>query len=493
MKRTAKRLRSSRYRPSDFRLGSLRATFEHCSTPAGEGEVVDFSGQGIALAVDDTAGIFLSGDSLPYLRVFRGRETFYDGPAVVRHVREEKGRLVLGLAFQGAWMDLGKLYQVDLRLDLEERFGAFFEGLAALDRIDPRFKAWVADVQYLLEELRSRLDEEEKRIANLDLLTREATARETVDLVTCALRSHMEARIAELNEIVAGFDEPLHQIHRLYFQRHLKELFLTSPFAQRCLHKPLGYAGDYEVMNMLYRDHREGASLFGRVVNAFSCSLSAARANINRVQYLRGRLAGILRERPCAAIASIGCGPAQEIRDLIAQHPEVNGASVTLLDIEPMAIQYCEKVLLSDLVRSGRNVQVQFIRESVRELIRQERLDEVLEPQDVVVSAGLFDYFGDKMFQRLLTRLYGLLRPGGHLFIGNVNVNNDSRVLMEYMAEWYLHHRSPADLRALARVLPDGAEVQVQAEPLGVNLFLQISKRAEARVEEDVPLREAVG
>jgi hypothetical protein len=49
---------------------------------------------------------------------------------------------------------------------------------------------------------------------------------------------------------------------------------------------------------------------------------------------------------------------------------------------------------------------------------------------------------------------------------------------MEYLMEWYLEHRSAAELRALAECLPENAAVHVEAEPLGVNLFLHITKPA---------------
>ena len=42
--------------------------------------------------------------------------------------------------------------------------------------------------------------------------------------------------------------------------------------------------------------------------------------------------------------------------------------------------------------------------------------------------------------------------------------------------EWYLHYRSAAELRALCTDLPATASLEVEAEPLGANLFLHIAK-----------------
>jgi len=482
----ARRLRSPRYRPAEFRIGVLDATFEHGATMA-TGQVVDFSGEGLALSLeDDGSSLFLAGDRLSCLRVHRGDDVFFNGHAIIRNVRELEGRLVLGIAFENSWLDMGKFYELDMRLDLEQRFSRSFCDIDALSEIDPRFKAWVADVGYVLDELHARLSSEERRIRGLDHLTQDAASKETIEVVTGRLRTYMTARIAELNELVGGLDERGHQVYRAYFQHHLLAKFVDeSPFFYRCHAKPLGYAGDYEVMNMVYRDHRLGTSLYGQVLSVFGLGITAARAVANRVPLVSGLVADIARERPISRLTSLACGPAREISELL-ETTALEGSTVTLLDVEPLAIQYCEKVLLSQVRQKERNVQIRFIRESVRQIIRQKRLDAVLDQQDVIVSMGLFDYFGDKLFQQLLLRLYELLRPGGHLIVGNFDHTNDSRFLMEYVMEWYLQYRSADQLRDLASVLPREAGIRVESEPLGVNLFLHITKPGRAQSSPDL-------
>ena len=55
-------------------------------------------------------------------------------------------------------------------------------------------------------------------------------------------------------------------------------LLLSSPFLYRAYQKPLGYAGDYEMVNMIARDPYEGGSLFAKVVNLWFLSQWPARA-----------------------------------------------------------------------------------------------------------------------------------------------------------------------------------------------------------------------
>ena len=48
--------------------------------------------------------------------------------------------------------------------------------------------------------------------------------------------------------------------------------------AARFFHKPLGYAGDFEMMNMLYRNESLGDTLFGQALSRVILDCDAARA-----------------------------------------------------------------------------------------------------------------------------------------------------------------------------------------------------------------------
>lgn len=90
-------------------------------------------------------------------------------------------------------------------------------------------------------------------------------------------------------------------------------------------------------------------------------------------------------------------------------------------------------------------------------------------------SAGLFDYLNQRSFAALLGGLYDALAPGGHLCVGNVGRHNPTRYTMEYLLDWFLIHRSPAELGEFARGLdPRPGRFEVDAESTGVNLFLRI-------------------
>ena len=96
---------------------------------------------------------------------------------------------------------------------------------------------------------------------------------------------------------------------------------------------------------------------------------------------------------------------------------------------------------------------------------------------DLIWSAGLFDYFNDKLFVKLTNRYFKFLKKGGELIIGNFSENNPSRGLMEVLCQWYLYHRSEEKLIELALKAGVPKEnIEVRSEETGINLFLHIFK-----------------
>ncbi len=338
------------------------------------------------------------------------------------------------------------------------------------------FKALVAELRLFLAALSAGLDAEDGRLASPDGLVDEAARMEVVSRVAPLARSHLRACFSELGQMVAGWDGEQHQAHHAYFQSRLRRLFTDETvFFRRAQLKPLGYAGDYEMMNLIYEERMSAPSSFGRVVDLFGYQTTACQAVRNRIPYLSRRVLELLAPNPAARFASVACGPAHEVKAMLAQPSGLWGRTVTLVDAEAEAIRYCERTIVQP--NAGRDVDVRLLPVSIRELVGG-RLSDRLVSQDVVISVGLFDYFDDRLFRRMLKALYRLLEPGGHLLVGNFDHTNDTRPMMEFAMEWYLHYRSAAELRALCADLPEMATVEIEAEPLGVNLFLHVTKPA---------------
>src|SRR5688572_12105864 len=98
---------------------------------------------------------------------------------------------------------------------------------------------------------------------------------------------------------------------RTYVRRCLHPLILSSPFASRTFTKPLGYAGDFEMVNMILRDPYEGPSLFAKIINFWLLGQDPAEAHRNRVKLLQQALlhevlrVATTKER--AKVFNLGC------------------------------------------------------------------------------------------------------------------------------------------------------------------------------------------
>lgn len=469
-------LRARRIPVDVERMGPAVATMRHPGVGTITGDVQDLSLMGVAVVLpvrNDVDGLLLSGDRLDGLEITVGGRLLYQGSGVIRRLSEESDRQIVGIEVEEPGLDLGELYRTEARQSFAQRLQAL-ESSARDDQISATFKAWVADMRSQLETVREFLRQEELALAGEDRLTREEKEAEYLELLRPRFVAAMERMRDRLNEAVDNLAEHEHAIYRAYCRRHLVPLILESPFARRSLEKPLGYAGDYEMMNMLYRDHAEGETLFGKALNLYATSEVVARANINRIEYLgeKIRRAIAASDRGRVRIASIGCGPAREVSELLQKSPELGERlEVALIDQEDRSIAFCERTL-TPLVRTT-GLRVQFIRESVRRLLSTKRLGQALGTRELIYSAGLFDYLADRSFQALLQVLWEAIHPGGSLVVGNVAEGNPSRWIMEYVLDWFLIHRSPADLLRLGEGLsPEPTRMEVESEPTGVNLFL---------------------
>jgi extracellular factor (EF) 3-hydroxypalmitic acid methyl ester biosynthesis protein len=249
----------------------------------------------------------------------------------------------------------------------------------------------------------------------------------------------------------------------------------------------LGYAGDYEIVDMMLRPPHEGSTLFAKAINVWLLDQAPARAHRNRVAYLeRTLVAEALRLKALGRqgrVYSLGCGPAAEVQRLLAHQPLADQFGFTLLDFNDETLAHAHATLERAKHTHGRATRIQFIKRSVQQIAR-ENIGAVAQGSegeyDLVYCAGLFDYLPDPVCKRLMPILYDLLAPGGLLLVTNVsdamNGSRPFRYSMEYLLDWHLIYRDGAQLAALAPEAAPRDRVAVLGEESGVNLFLEVRK-----------------
>jgi len=473
------RLRSNRLLLAEAFGERVRATLSAHGVGELEASVLDVSIHGVRLGVsfeEQASSTILLGDKLDPLTIRCDGQLVFRGAGTVARTSEGQHHVELGVALEQAAVDLGQLHQLSVRKDASQRWARALS--ACTSQVAPPFRAFIADLASFLDTAKSFLDREEASMASWDLHTRKAVSDELLETVARDIVERMRVAGEELGALVGELPKERETQYRAFVEAQVGRYFDCSPFVRRAKQKPLGYAGDFEMMNMLYRDHREGATLFGKAMNVYATEQPSARANINRLAYLGARIREAIEQKPegRVRIASIGCGPAQEVHGLLSQHPELGARlDVALIDQEERAIAHCERTLAPLAARTGARIRA--IKESARRLLTDRKLGQALGECDLIYSAGLFDYLADRSFRALLAVLYGALKEGGRLVVGNVASHNPDRFALEYLAEWYLHHRSQEELLSLAdELVPSPRRRSVDAEPSGVNLFLLVTR-----------------
>jgi extracellular factor (EF) 3-hydroxypalmitic acid methyl ester biosynthesis protein len=228
--------------------------------------------------------------------------------------------------------------------------------------------------------------------------------------------------------------------------------------------KPFGYNGDFFIIEKIYQ-HYVNADERYRKWDEFFHTFPAAIAVVNRKALAKDVLSNLNSSAGNneKKVMILGSGPVTEVYEYFQQHPD-NRLVFDLLDLDKRSIAYAKnkhRQYLQYLTFFNQNV-IRFTPET---------------KYDLIWSAGLFDYFKDKHFVYMIRKYYEFVKDGGEMIIGNFNVVNPSRKIMEVLGDWFLYHRSEDELiRFAAQAGIPPHKVEVIKEPLGINLFLKISK-----------------
>jgi extracellular factor (EF) 3-hydroxypalmitic acid methyl ester biosynthesis protein len=332
-----------------------------------------------------------------------------------------------------------------------------------------------------LEGFRGWLEQVELGIQSAPADKRSAIEGQVISDLQPAILPQVHSLFKRFEAIAVSVPEQFQPLHQFYLRRQLHPLLLCAPFVYRTYQKPLGYAGDYEMVNMILRSPYEGSSLFAKLVNTYFLSQPPAEAHRNRIKYLTEKIVTQTRRtarlgRP-ARIFNLGCGPAAEIQEFLIQEEISDQAEFTLLDFNEETLHYTANRLSELKKKYNRQTPVTYLPKSVSQIMRDfRRAHEALisESYDLVYCAGLFDYLSDRVCRRMMEILYDLVAPGGVLIATNVAARNPVRNMMEYVGAWNLIHRDAVQLASL-RPSSEG-EFRVTSERTSMNLFLELRK-----------------
>ncbi|MFC1568741.1 SAM-dependent methyltransferase [bacterium] len=244
------------------------------------------------------------------------------------------------------------------------------------------------------------------------------------------------------------------------------KLIEESPLHQRTREKPLGYAGDFLLIDWIYTQKTKGTGI-GRFYDEMFHRYEASVAVRNRKDFFIAKCREFAESyRNKVEVLDIGCG---SCRDVIEAHPICDNGTrfyYHCVDHEEQAIDYAKNLL------EGTDVDKRVHLDCCNAFhFRSEK------QYDLIWSAGIFDYLENRSAIILLKRLWRNLKSDGQLVFGNFSPKNPTRTGMELIGKWYLIHRSAHELIMLCeKASIPYSSICVESEPMGVNFFCTMTK-----------------
>lgn len=468
-----------RFRPARLEAAELPAnlvcTFRCDGAFVGPLTLVNLSAAGFGASAPKELAL-APGSVLESLEISVGTRAIWSGDAVVVHGSGDR----IGARFTSRVLDLQSLR---LGATIERRLWVHEE---QRERLPAAWRAAVADIRRLLEDTRLEMEDMERAESHDPLLRAEEEARLFEALQLGWGHTYYQS-LAELHEMSKGFDERTTLLGRSYAASMLMPLLMACAIHRRAYEKPLGYAGDYRMMELYFADEFSGDGLFGRFLHSVMQNYTLGRAVRAREAVMRSAAAAAATasgDGPVRILA-VAAGPAIELRRMLEEVATLRRpVELILLDQDRSAHESAHRHLTRILLERYKGmlpVSVQCLHFSVRQLLKPQTEDDRnvvagLTNLDSIYSAGLYDYLPEPVAVSLTRLLYGCLRPGGRLLLGNLVETPDSTWMMNFVLGWPLLYRTHEAMLRLAKGLaPDPTSVSITEDATGQCLFLDVT------------------
>ena len=249
---------------------------------------------------------------------------------------------------------------------------------------------------------------------------------------------------------------------KLQFHDLMKPILTRDTLLGWTYLKPHGYAGDFQLIDKIHTSHVSDNPKL-RNWDVMYLELASCKALRNRKQYFNDLVDALIEEKGFVTVLNLGSGPARDVKEFLDARPHAP-VMIDCVDMDLNSIAYAKDLCKDHLKK------VRFFEKNVLKL-------RVEDQYDLVWSAGMFDYFSDKLFSRLVKKYYDFVKEGGQMALGNISIINEDKNAMEQFGQWFLHHRSENDLTDLVNKSGiNYSHTTVLSEPTGVNIFTHTYK-----------------
>jgi hypothetical protein len=401
-----------------------------------------------------------------------GDYILFRGEGIVLAVEPSPFATRIDLAPAAALLDIAKCMAAHEACALELEID---EGRRAETLVPEAYRRHAADLLQWLRRYRGVLDQIERTHDT-------ATADRMLALCEDRILPEWRQRWLEGNALVKSMvDEPeVFRATKRFTELVVSPEFAHGPLWKRTWEKPLGYPGDYEVMNQIYQWRLIGDSHFGKLMHRLGLDcLECVASRMTLVQQAINRTVNQRSEQGLVRIANLGCGTAQEVHNFVLADRPTPPVHFTLIDQDTQPLAYIQNRTLPEILRGKRPITLDCWHLSFLDIVEGKAAFQSLAPQDLIYSIGLLDYLSEKRARNLVKSLFAKVAPGGSLLVANLREGPLSGLWpAEFICDWSMVYRSEADMLRLAEGLGASA-VDLRTDETGLVYLLAIDKPEE--------------
>ena len=437
------------------------------------GTIIKLQRKSMVMEVYNPYSIVQTSEVLSELTIRFGTTIAYQGKAVVISMVNTGLTAIVSVTLIDEWRELNSVVVVPGAVRAEAQ--AFVEDWTQRFQIRRDYQVVVNETRAYLSDVSRWVEQVDlsESLPKVDGQLREDVFYELVNPLVHKTKFYLDMLENEASLV----DIEQASLHSAFAQSALHPLLLRAPFVFRTYTKPLGYAGDYQMVNQIIDNPRQGSSTYFQMVNAAFLQTAVAAAHRNRIDILVSFLTRMadaaMQAGKTFRILNVGCGPAIEVQRFLQTYPHPEILSFELVDFSEETLAWTRAKLSSIISRIGKPITIHYVHDSVHQLLKR-RIDPASDSArefDAVYCAGLFDYLSDKVCSRLTAHFAARTQRGGALLITNVHSSNPMRFVMEHVLEWYLIYR---DATNLEKILPLQLIMgKIYTDETGVNIFAE--------------------
>lgn len=432
-------------------------------------ELKDISGSGTGAAspLSEPHDAVAEINRIGVLRLVQGGREIYLGAARMARAEPRGRKIFSGFALEQSQFDLFELKKLNAAALAKQ------SPLPSAE-IDPQYKAFCADVLNFIASYLERID---RAVAPVEASMTKKEKDELARELCLSAAPDWRAIVRRGNDLVIPHqrNKRAKVAIKLYTERVITRALLEGEGWWRTYRKPMGYPGDYCIMNYIYDGDPIGDSVKSKFLHLLSLvGAEPVRTRMHRLaEIIVEETRGAPADKPIS-VMSIGSGPAREAFELLRLSGADRAWDFTLLDQEEAALEYALSRL--NAVNPPSRISVSALNASFKDMLDPTPIAGEAEKCSVIYSAGLVDYLNPLLARRFVKRLYELLQPGGAVIIGNVNDKNTGMLWpSEYVVDWSLFFRNEDEMRDMAAGISD-AKVSIETDSLDAIYFLIVRK-----------------